>query len=60
MRTKMNLKNILLSFPFQFPLLFVLVFGVRFLTDLNVWWCTLIAYVLVFSYDFGESIRRGE
>ena len=55
----MNLKNILLSFPFQFPLLFVLVFGVRFLTDLNVWWCTLIAYVLVFSYDFGEHIRKG-
>ena len=54
----MKLKNTLLAFPLQFPLLFVLVFGVRFLTDLNIWWCLLIASVLNVLYDVGEHVRR--
>lgn len=54
----MKLKNTLLAFPLQFPLLFVLVFGVRFLTDLNIWWCVLIASVLNVLYDVGEHVRR--
>jgi hypothetical protein len=56
----MKLKNILLAFPFQFPLMFVMVFGVHSFVDLNAWWCTLIAYVLLALYDFGENVRRGE
>jgi hypothetical protein len=56
----MKLKNTLLAFPLQIPLIFVLIFGVRFLTDLNIWWCVGIAYVLVLLYDFGETVRRGE
>lgn len=56
----MKLKNTLLAFPLQFPLLFVLVFGVRFLTDLNIWWCVLIAFVLNVLYDVGEIIRRND
>ena len=56
----MKLKNTLLAFPLQFPLMFVLVFGVHSLTDLNIWWCVPIAFVLDVMYDAGENIRRGE
>ena len=56
----MKLKNLLLAFPLQFPLLFVMVFGVRFLTDLSIWWCVPIAFVLDVMYYAGETIRRGE
>lgn len=56
----MKLKNTLLALPFQYPLILVLGFGVRHLTDLNVWWCILIASVLIALYDFGETIRRND
>jgi hypothetical protein len=56
----MNLKNILLAYPFQIPLIFVSVFGAHSLTDLNIWWCTLIAYFFLVMYDFGEIIRRND
>lgn len=56
----MKLKNTLLAFPLQFPLMFVLVFGVHNLTDLNIWWCVIISLVLDWMYYFGENIRRGE
>lgn len=55
----MKLKNILLSLLLQSPLLYVLVFGVYNLTDLNIWWCVPIAVVLDWMYYFGENIRRG-
>jgi hypothetical protein len=56
----MNFKNTLLALPFQYPLILVLGFGVHHLTDLNVWWCILIASVLIALYDFGETIRRND
>ena len=56
----MKLKNILLAMPLQFPLSFVLTFGVRNLTDLNIWWCVLIAFGINVLYDFGEHVRRGD
>ena len=56
----MNLKNTLLAYILQFPLLYVLVFGVHNLTDLNIWWCVPISVVLDWMYYFGENIRRGE
>ena len=56
----MNLKNILLASPFQFPLFVAVVFGVHSLTDLSIWWCVPIAIVLDLMYYFGENIRRGE
>jgi hypothetical protein len=59
-RTEMKLKNLLLAFPLQVPLMFVLVFGVHFLTGLSIWWCVPIAFVLDVMYDAGETIRRGE
>ena len=56
----MKLKNILLALLLQSPLLYVLVFGVHNLTDLNIWWCVPISVVLDWMYYFGENIRRGE
>lgn len=56
----MKLKNILLAFPFQLPLLYVLTFGVKNLADLNIWWCVLIALGINVLYDVGENVRRGE
>lgn len=53
----MKLKNTLLAFLLQFPLMFALVFGVHFLTGLSVWWCVPIAFVLDLMYYFGENIR---
>ena len=53
-----SFKNILLAFPFQFPLMCVMPFGVHFLTDLKIYWCVPIAYVLLALYDFGENVRR--
>ena len=55
-----KLKNLLLAFPLQVPLMFALVFGVHFLTGLSIWWCVPIAFVLDVMYDAGENIRRGE
>ena len=55
----MKLKNTLLAFPLQFPLLVALVFGVHFLTGLSIWWCVPIAFVLDVMYDAGETIKRG-
>lgn len=54
----MKLKNTLLAFPFQFPLLYVLTFGVKNLADLNIWWCVLIAFGINVLYDVGENVRR--
>ncbi len=54
----MKLKNTLLAYILQFPLLYVLVFGVHNLTDLNIWWCVFIAVVLDWMYYFGENIRK--
>ena len=56
----MKLKNLLLAFPLQFPLLVAVVFGVHFLTGLSIWWCVPIAFVLDVMYDAGETILRGE
>ena len=56
----MKLKNTLLAFPLQFPLLVALVFGVHFLTGLSIWWCVPIAFVLDMMYYVGETIMRGE
>ena len=56
----MKLKNTLLAFPLQFPLLFVLTFGVRNIIDLNIWWCVLIAFGINVLYDVGEIIRRND
>ena len=56
----MKLKNLLLAFPLQVPLMFALVFGVHFLTGLSIWWCVPIAFVLDVMYDAGETILRGE
>ena len=55
----MKLKNTLLAFPLQFPLLVALVFGVHNLTGLSIWWCVPISVVLDWMYYFGENIRRG-
>jgi hypothetical protein len=55
-----KLKNLLLAFPLQVPLMSALVFGVHFLTGLSIWWCIPIAFVLDVMYDAGENIRRGE
>lgn len=56
----MKLKNTLLAYILQFPLLYVLVFGLDNLTDLSIWWCVPIAFVLDMMYYFGENLRRGE
>ena len=56
----MKLKNLLLAFPLQVPLMFAVVFGVHFLTGLSIWWCYPIAFVLDVMYYAGETIRRGE
>lgn len=56
----MKLKNTLLAFPFQFPLMFALVFGVQCLTGLSIWWCVPIAFALDMMYYVGENVRRGE
>ena len=56
----MKLKNTLLAFPFQIPLLYVLTFGVKNLADLNIWWCVLIAFGINVLYDVGENVRRGD
>ena len=54
----MKLKNTLLVYILQFPLLYFLVFGVHNLTDLSIWWCVPIAFVLDLMYYFGENIRK--
>ena len=54
----MKLKNLLLAFILQFPLLVAVVFGVHFLTGLSIWWCVPIAFVLDVMYYAGENIRR--
>jgi hypothetical protein len=59
-QTEMKLKNTLLAYILQFPLLYVLVFGVQNLTDLSIWWCVPIAFVLDLMYYAAENIRRGE
>lgn len=56
----MKLKNILLTYILQIPLFYVLVFGVHNLTDLNIWWCVLIAFGINVLYDVGEIIRRND
>jgi uncharacterized membrane protein len=56
----MKFKNILLAYILQFPLLYVLTFGVQNLTDLNIWWCVLIASGINVLYDVGEIIRRND
>jgi hypothetical protein len=58
--TKKQLKNILLGFPLQFPLLYALQFGVSFLTGLSILWCIPISVVLIVMYDVGENIMRGD
>lgn len=50
--------NTLFSFLFQYPLLFVLCYGVKILTGLSVWYYAPIAFVLVLMYDFGENLRK--
>ena len=55
----MKLKNLLLAFPLQVPLMFALVFGVHFLTGLSIWWCVPISFVLDVMYDVGERIISG-
>jgi hypothetical protein len=55
----MKLKNTLLAFPLQVPLLVAVVFGVHFLTGLSIWWCAPIAFVLDLMYYAGDNIRRG-
>ena len=54
----MKLKNLLLAFPLQVPLMFAVVFGVHFLTGLSIWWCVPITIAIVFMYNFGENIRK--
>ena len=54
----MKLKNTLLAYILQFPLLYFLVFGLHNLTDLSIWWCVPIAFVLDLMYYFGENIRK--
>jgi len=56
----MKLKNLLLAFPLQVPLMSALVFGVHFLTGLSIWWCVPIASVLAVMYVAGEKIGSGE
>jgi hypothetical protein len=58
--TKKQLKTLLLGFLFQFPLLFALQNGVRFLTGLSILWCFPIAVVLCLMYDVGDKIMWGE
>ena len=53
---KSILEDLLLSFPFQIPLMFTLVLGVHFLTRLSIWWCVPISFVLNIMYDIGERI----
>ncbi len=57
--TNKELKNLLLAFTLQVPLMSALVFGVHFLTGLSILWCVPIAFVLDVMYDAGENIRRG-
>ena len=58
--TKKQLKNLLLGFLFQFPLLYALQFGVHFLTGFSMWWCVPISVVLYVMYYVGENIMRGD
>ena len=55
----MKLKNLLLAFPLQVPLMSALVVGVHFLTGLSIWWCVPIASVLAVMYVTGEKIMSG-
>ena len=55
----MKLKNTLLALPLQFPLLFMSVWGVYYLTGISIWWCVPIAFVLDLMYYAGDNIRRG-
>ena len=55
--------NYFISLLLQFPLHYVLVNGLAALTGLTglaAWWFVPIAIGIVFMYDFGETIRRGE
>jgi hypothetical protein len=52
--------NYFISLLLQFPVFYVLVNGLAALTGLVVWWFVPIAIGIVFMYDFGENIRRGE
>jgi len=58
--TKLQLKNLLLAFPLQVPLMFALLFGVHFLTGLSMWWCLPISFVIIVMYDVGDKIMWGE
>jgi hypothetical protein len=58
--TKKQLKNILLGFLLQFPLIVALQNGVSFLTGLSILWCVPISVVLIVMYDSGGSIMRDE
>ena len=49
----MKLKNILLAFPLQVPLMFAVVFGVHFLTGLSI--CRSIAATTWHSGTQGAS-----
>ena len=52
--------NYFISLLLQFPLCYVLVNGLAALTGLAAWWFVPIAIGIVFMYNFGETIRRGE
>ena len=58
--TKIKLKNILLGFLLQFPLIVALQNGVSFLTGLSILWCVPITVVLIVMYYVGENIMRGD
>ena len=50
---------IFISLLLQFPVYYVLVNGLAALTGLAIWWCVPITIAIVFMYNFGENIRRG-
>jgi hypothetical protein len=51
---------IFISLLLQFPVYYVLVNGLAALTGLDIWWRVPITIAIVFMYNFGENIRRGE
>lgn len=56
----MNFKNTLIVYIFQFPLYFVSLWGVHFLTGLGFWWSVPIVVVLDLMYYVGENVRRND
>jgi hypothetical protein len=52
--------NYFISLLLKYPVFYVLVNGLAALTGLAIWWCVPITIGIVFMYDFGETIRRGE